>query len=162
MTATDVRRRLAGVAAVTGMVDLAVKAAASRWLTVPVELPGLTLRVTHNTGIAFGLGADQPFALVATATGLVVAVLVAAAWRGHLGGPAPAGLVVGGGVANVADRFVGGSVIDVFDLGWWPVFNLADVAIISGFVLLLITSIQRTESADHQRPRTPDSLGDQS
>lgn len=38
MTATDVRRRLAGIAAVTVTVDLAVKAAALRWLTVPVEL----------------------------------------------------------------------------------------------------------------------------
>lgn len=155
---TTVRRRLVGVAAVTATVDLAVKAAALRWFTVPVELPGLTLRVTHNPGIAFGLGANQPFALVAAVTGLVVAVLIGAAWRGHLGGPAPAGLVVGGGVANLANRLVDGSVVDVFDLGWWPVFNLADIAIISGVVLLLITSIHRPALPGHQRPRTPDSV----
>jgi signal peptidase II len=152
MSATaDAKRRLVAVATMAATIDLAVKAAAVRWLTVPVEVRGLTLRVTGNTGVAFGLGADQPFALVAAVTGLVVAVLLGAAWRGHLGGPAPAGLIVGGGVANFADRLVGGRVVDVFDLGWWPVFNLADVAIVSGIVLLVITSLTRPEPGDRQQ-----------
>lgn len=60
---------------------------------------------------------------------LVAAVVAVLAVRGALGSPLPAGLVVGGALANVVDRLVGGSVVDVFDLGWWPTFNVADVCI---------------------------------
>ena len=80
--------------------------------------------------------------------GVAVVALAVAAWRGHLGGPLPAGLVVGGGLANLADRAVGGSVVDLFDLGWWPVFNLADVFIVAGVGLLLLAAITHDRDPD--------------
>ncbi len=146
-------RRLVLVAAVTIAADLAVKAAAVRWLTEPVDLAVITVRATENSGVAFGIGADQPFAVVAALTGLVVAGLAVGAWRGDFGGPVGAGLLVGGGTANLADRIVGGSVVDLFDLGWWPVFNLADVALTVGIALTLISTLReqpaiRDEPAD--------------
>ena len=121
--------RLVLVAAATIAIDAAAKAAAVRWLAQPADLGVITLRATENSGVAFGVGADQPLALVVVVTALVVTAIAAAAWRGHLGGPVVAGLLVGGGMANLADRIVGGSVVDLFDLGWWPVFNTADIAL---------------------------------
>lgn len=153
------RARLLTIAAVTAAVDLTTKAAAVRWLTSPVELPGLTLRVIRNTGVAFGLGADQPFAVVAAVTGLVVAVLAVAAWRGHIGGPVTAGLVVGGGVANITDRLVGGAVVDLFDVGRWPVFNLADVALTVGVAVLLLASVSEADEPDTASESAPTSSG---
>jgi signal peptidase II len=132
---SSVRRRLVLVAAATVAVDLASKAAAVRWLIDPVDLGVVTVRATENSGVVFGIGADQPFALVAALTGLVVVGMAVGAWRGLLGGPVGAGLVVGGGAANLADRLVGGSVVDLFDLGWWPVFNVADIALTIGVAL---------------------------
>lgn len=132
---SPVHRRLVVVAAATIAVDLASKAAAVRWLTDPVDLGIITVRATENSGVAFGIGADRPFAVVAAFTGLVVAAIAVGAWRGHFGGPVGAGLIVGGGTANLADRLIGGSVVDLFDLGWWPVFNTADVALTAGLVL---------------------------
>ncbi|MCU0268592.1 MAG: signal peptidase II [Acidimicrobiales bacterium] len=143
---SSVHRRLILVAAATIVIDLAVKAAAVRWLTEAIDFGVITVRATENPGMAFGVGADQPFVLVAAITGTVVAVVAVAAWHGHLGGPIGAGLVVGGGTANLANRLVGGSVVDLFDLGWWPVFNLADAALTVGIILILFGSL-RHESA---------------
>jgi signal peptidase II len=57
------------------------------------------------------------------------------------------GLVLGGALGNLTDRafrdgtgFLGGAVIDFIDLQWWPVFNVADIAVTIGGVLLVITS----------------------
>ena len=154
---SSVHRQLVVVAAATVAIDWATKAAAVRWLTEPVDLGVITVRATENSGVAFGFGADQPFAVVAALTGLVVAAVAVGAWRGGLGGPVGDGLLVGGGTANLADRLVGGSVVDLFDLGWWPVFNLADVALTAGVAVTLVTTlreqptvtVQPVEEADH-------------
>ncbi len=135
-------RQLLVVAAVTIIADLAAKAAAVRWLTTPVDIGVIILRATENSGVAFGIGADQPVAIIAAVTGVAVIAISVAAWRGHMGGPVGAGLVVGGGIANLTDRMVGGSVVDLFDLGWWPVFNLADVALTTGVALIVFTSLR--------------------
>ena len=142
------RRRLLVTILVAVTADALSKLAAVQWVTDPVELPGLTLRVTRNTGMAFSFGDGQPVAVVLAVTGLAVAVLALTAWRGDLGNPVPAGLVVGGGLANVADRMIGGSVVDVFDVGRWPVFNLADVFITTGVVLLLLTALRSSDDPE--------------
>lgn len=137
---TTHHRRLLLVAAAAITTDLASKAVAVRWLNDPLDLGIITVRATKNSGIAFGIGANQPYIIVAAFTGMVVVAIAVTAWRGQLGGPVGAGLVVGGGTANVANRVVNGSVVDLFDLGWWPVFNLADVALTVGIALTMITA----------------------
>ena len=149
------RRRLAVIAAVAVVTDALTKLAAVRWLTGTVELGVLDLRVTRNPGVAFSLGADQPAAVVLAVTGLAVVVMAVAAWRGHLGSPLPAGLLVGGGLANLADRAIGGSVVDLFDLGWWPVFNLADVLITTGVGLLLLSTFVHDHDRDAPEATEP-------
>ena len=52
------------------------------------------------------------------------------------------------GLASLADRLTGGSVVDMFDLGWWPVFNLAHVLIVTGVGLVLLLAPRR-------KPATP-------
>lgn len=147
MTRVDHRRLLLAVL-VAVVADALTKLAAVRWLTGTVDLGVLDLRVTRNPGVAFSLGADQPAVVVLAFTGVAVLALAVAAWRGHLGGSLPAGLVVGGGLANLADRAIGGSVVDLFDLGWWPVFNLADVFITTGVGLLLLAAFAHDGGRD--------------
>jgi signal peptidase II len=58
------------------------------------------------------------------------------------------GLVLGGAIGNLIDRAIRGSgfsgeVVDFIDLQVWPVFNLADSAIVTGAALLLLTSLRR-------------------
>ena len=70
-------------------------------------------------------------------------LLAVAALRGLLPSHVAAGLVLGGAIANLGDRIVGGSVVDFLDLGWWPSFNLADVAVVAGCSLLVVVSWYR-------------------
>ncbi len=48
------------------------------------------------------------------------------------------GLIMGGILGNMLDRFLRGSVIDFIDLSFWPVFNVADAAICVGIVGIII------------------------
>lgn len=47
------------------------------------------------------------------------------------------GMALGGACSNVSDQLRRGGVMDFLDLGWWPVFNLADVAITIGVTIAL-------------------------
>ena len=130
------------VAAVAMATDLLTKVIGSAVLAGrPVDLPGpLDLRLVHNTGVAFGVGSALPPGAMVALTAAVAVVMAVLAARGALGSPLAAGLVVGGALANVVDRLVGGSVVDVFDLGWWPTFNVADVCITVGAGLLALSA----------------------
>lgn len=100
--------------------------------------------MVRNPGVAFGLGAAAPAGLVLAVTAAAAVALAAAAWRGRFGAPASAGLVLGGAVANLADRAADGSVVDLVNLGWWPAFNLADVGITVGVGLLVLGGLRPT------------------
>lgn len=132
-------RTLVITVAVAATVDLATKT----WATVAlpaggINLPGpLDLRLAYNRGIAFSLLNSAPPALMLAATGAVTVVLAIAAWR-RLLPTLPAGLILGGAVANLLDRLVGGSVVDVLHTGWWPTFNLADAFITFGVGLFVL------------------------
>lgn len=47
-------------------------------------------------------------------------------------------LVIAGGIGNQIDRIFAGKVIDMFDFHFWPVFNVADVCVVVGAVLLCL------------------------
>ena len=136
------RRRLVVVSAAAFSVDLATKALASAHLADrSVQFVGpLRLRLVHNPGIAFGLGNAAPAWLILILTGSVASVLAVAAWRGHFRSAVAAGLVLGGAVANLVDRLEAGTVVDMFDVGWWPTFNVADIGITFGVGLLVLTT----------------------
>lgn len=98
--------------------------------------------LVRNSGGAFSIlpGGGALLSLLTAAIVVVVAV-----W-GYRSGEFPAafGLIIGGGLGNLADRILRspgagrGSVVDFIDLGFWPTFNLADVAITTGVGLLLL------------------------
>lgn len=60
-------------------------------------------------------------------------------------------LIIGGLFGNLIDRILHGSVVDMFNLGWFPVFNIADAAISIAVVLLIIDEIKRPESKKSHR-----------
>ena len=143
-------RTLVGVAAVVAVVDWATKAAATVTLdNAPVEVGSLiTLRLSHNPGVAFGFGDRLPGPALIAVTAIVTAVLAVAAIRGLFPSRAAAGLVLGGAVANLVDRVIGGTVVDFLDLGWWPSFNVADAALSVGCGLLVLQSL-RADQTEH-------------
>ena len=118
-----------------------------------IELVGsLRLRLTMNYGSAFSL-ANGRGALISLLALVVVAVLLRTGR--HARSPVMAvalGLVVGGALGNLLDRafragdgFLGGGVVDFVDLQWWPVFNLADSAIVVGAIALFVVQWREGE-----------------
>jgi signal peptidase II len=57
-------------------------------------------------------------------------------------------LIVGGALGNVADRLRFGYVVDYLDVHVWPVFNLADAAIVVGAGVLAAASVMRRHRGD--------------
>ena len=121
--------------------SLALEALSGR---APVDLFWtLRLRLSFNSGAAFGLGRGiTPFLTVAAVVLLVVLLGVSRTASSRTARVA-LGLVVGGAMGNVADRLFrdhGGAVVDFIDFQWWPVFNVADIGITVGAVLLVLAS----------------------
>jgi len=109
-------------------------------------LPFLHLENVRNEGVAFGLGGNISAALIGVTILLLVGLLVFLALRGGSGWSVwlPAALLLGGALGNLADRVRDGAVTDFIDLPLWPTFNLADVAITLG-VLLLLLDVERSD-----------------
>ena len=110
-------------------------------------LPFLHIENVRNKGVAFGLGGDISSVLIGVAILALLGLLIFLAARGRGGVMVwlPAALLIGGALGNLADRVRDGAVTDFIDLPLWPTFNLADVAIVVG-VLLLLLDVERSES----------------
>ena len=138
------------VAAAVLVADVISKALAVRELgdRDPVELLGglLTLRLVRNPGAAFGMAQGLTIAFTVVA-GIVVVVILRLSRRLRSTPWAVAlGLVLGGAVGNLVDRVFRapapgrGHVVDFLELPHWPVFNLADSAIVTAAVLMVLLS----------------------
>jgi signal peptidase II len=137
-----------GVIALVLAVDQASKILAERELPLDVTfdiVPFLALHRVHNDGIAFSLLAGFGSAGLILMT-LAITVIVLAFWQhakdgGRLAAVGYA-LIVGGALGNLIDRFAHGYVVDFFLLHIGElvlfIFNLADVALTLGPVLLII------------------------
>ena len=119
----------------------------------PVRLLGgaLLLNVSRNSGAAFSFaqGATIVFTLVAV---VVIVVIVRTARRlDSVAWATSLGLLLGGATGNLVDRIfrapgIGrGAVVDFIDFRVWPVFNLADSAIVCGGLLAVLLSLRGIE-----------------
>ena len=111
--------------------------------TIVIIDPILKLRLVHNSGLLFGIfsGAAAPWVftmLVATAMGSLIWVYSRQLQRPTLTARMVIGLTFGGALGNLLDRFRFGYVVDYVEVGWWPVFNLADAAINISIILFLL------------------------
>jgi signal peptidase II len=149
-----------GLAALVVILDQITKRLAEDRLreqrSVPVVDDILRLTYVQNRGAAFGLLQDQTafFVLV----GILVIGVIAASYRYlprsgfllHLA----LGLQLGGAIGNLIDRVRQGYVVDFVDFGyranWWPVFNVADSAIVVGVALLALNALSPSPAADQQ------------
>lgn len=143
------RRRVVLVATAAVGLDIASKVWATAALADhSMRIGSITLRLVHNHGVVFGIGAYLPAAAIIVLTVSIAAGVAAAAWRGAIRPPLAAGLIVGGAVANVTDRLTAGSVIDFISIGRWPVFNLADVFLIAGVVVLILRDASEKDRSE--------------
>lgn len=122
----------------------------SKWLAktgLPPEeslpiIPGVfQLTLAYNTGAAFSLLRHQPQLLtLVTSTIFLILLTYALTRRQFARGEVPAlGLILGGALGNLIDRFLAGKVTDFFDVIaiHYPVFNVADSFIFCGVLWLI-------------------------
>jgi signal peptidase II len=145
---------MATVVAVVAL-DQALKVFVDRLIpggaSIPLIPPVLFLTNVRNPGIAFSALPGIPL-IVPAAIALTLIFLLfynKATWAQRPAAQSGIALLAGGAIGNLIDRVRLGAVIDYLDLRVWPVFNLADVAITVGAVLLVLTFAVRpgTQSA---------------
>jgi len=142
---------LAVVAAAVYLADLATKVAAVALLEghSPVRVVDglLMLRLVRNPGAAFSLGVGMTVVFTAITVVVVVAIVRTARRLRSPSWALALGLLLGGALGNLTDRvarapgFLVGHVVDFLDLPHWPVFNLADSAIVvAGLLMVLLAA----------------------
>ncbi len=115
------------------------------WTSRPLLGNWLNLTHVRNTGAAFGLFSGKALPLAIVSIVLFVGLFL---WRdlfSHLGiwGKLALALIAGGAFGNLYDRLVYGYVVDFIDFKVWPVFNLADCAVVIGAILLIVVMWQQ-------------------
>lgn len=153
MFAADRIRPVAAVAATVATVDQLTK-----WWALSALGSGETIEVlwtlrfvlVFNRGMAFSAGTSLG-PLIGVVALVVTFVLVRLAARtADLVQRLAIGLIVGGAIGNVIDRlfrgdaWMRGAVVDFIDLQWWPVFNVADMGVTCGAVLLAFRAFRRS------------------
>lgn len=111
----------------------------------------LELTFVHNKGVAFGLAGGAGIGLVlTTALALAVVAYLFARNPTRPGMWVAVGLLAGGALGNLADRVRADAVTDFIHVGSWPAFNLADVAISAGVLLLVLLYVRDAEAERHR------------
>jgi len=113
--------------------------------TIPVIDGLVKLRFIYNKGIAFGLNPVIPgwlLILIAVSVAILVIIYIFFAQYSDVAGVAALCLIAGGAIGNLFDRIVYGRVIDFIEIGikdlTWPVFNVADISVTCGAILLAL------------------------
>lgn len=123
-------------------------------------LPGLlNMHLVENTGAAFSLGRDNAALMTMVASAVSIFLLIwsvnrlrkatFAAPLERLG----AGVLLGGALGNLSDRFCQGHVTDFLEFAFinFPIFNIADALIDLGIVLICIAMLKERQHEDAQR-----------
>jgi signal peptidase II len=117
----------------------------------------LQFNLTYNRGMAFSRGTGLGPVIGVMALVVVVMLLLSLRRADNSLTRLATGLIIGGAVGNILDRLFRGSgwmrgaVIDFIDFQWWPVFNIADMAIMIGAATMIVamlkynSQIQRTD-----------------
>lgn len=153
--ATASRRRIVGLVASVAFVVVVLDQLTKTWAVdrlgdriVPVVWT-LQFNLSFNSGAAFGRGTGLTGLITVVAIPLVIGI---AWWACRATRPVIAvalALLVGGAAGNLVDRlFRGndGAVIDFIDPQWFPVFNVADIALTVGSILLIMASFREPET----------------
>ena len=116
----------------------------------PVELFWtLQLNTTRNKGASFSLGTEYTSLLAVVALVAAIGIVYFSRTARSPLELSLFGVVLGGVLGNVGDRifrssngFLNGGVVDFIDFQWWPIFNVADMALVVGLPSLVILMLR--------------------
>lgn len=137
----------AGIILLDQLVKLYVQSTMLPGMSFPIIQDVFHITFVLNPGAAFGILANQQFFFI----GIGLLILLAAVYyypmlkKQDIWIRYGAALLLGGAVGNLIDRIRYGVVIDFFDFRIWPVFNVADIAIVVGVGCIIYALLFRGE-----------------
>jgi signal peptidase II len=155
---SDLPRRRLGSIAVVAVVVILIDQLSKWWAvtaltdrTIPVVWT-LQFNLAHNTGAAFSIGRGNELTRLLPL--LVLGGVLVFIWQSKgafsTAGAIAVGMILGGAIGNLIDRamrtsggpFFSGGVVDFIDFQWWPVFNVADMGVVVGGFLLVLSFLR--------------------
>jgi signal peptidase II len=112
-----------------------------------IRVFGDVVRLTYveNPGIAFGIRVSNGwiFTVLSIVASIGIIIYLIRQWKETLWIKSALALILGGAVGNLIDRIAFSKVVDFMDIGFgntrWPVFNVADSAVVIGMFILFVT-----------------------
>jgi len=107
----------------------------------------LRFNLAFNSGMAFSRGKGLGPLIAVVATVVIVWLLISLRTESSRLSSLGMGLVIGGAAGNLVDRlfrgdaWLRGAVVDFIDFQWFPIFNIADIAINVGAGVLILNSV---------------------
>jgi signal peptidase II len=120
----------------------------------------LQFNLAFNNGMAFSQGRGLGPLIAIVATGVIVWLLISLRTESSRISAIGMGLLIGGAAGNLIDRlfrgdaWLRGGVVDFIDFQWFPIFNVADIAVNVGAALLILSSVLASRRTDPQSEST--------
>jgi signal peptidase II len=142
-----------------------------------IEVLGpLRFNLAFNTGASFSMGSDSGAIIGLVAIGIVVVLALVARKVESKVQLVLIGIIMGGALGNIIDRltrvgeidpftgevssgFMSGAVIDFIDVQFWPIWNVADMAVVVGGIALAVLSAFAPEDAEPGDPDVVEGAG---
>ncbi len=116
---------------------------------IPVIGNFIRLRLIMNPGMAFGfqIGGRMFFIIFTSIASIVILIFLFRIKEEQTWTRVAFSSILGGAIGNLIDRVTVGKVIDFVEIGPWPIFNFADVAVSFGMILLILTILFEKKDA---------------
>ncbi len=147
------KRKIFIIALITFVIDQIIKSLSLVYLTnIPIIPNILSLTYAKNYGIAFSMLLEKRIIIIVISI-LLISFLIYVLKKDYILKNKDSwlvniafGILFGGIVGNLFDRIVRGFVIDYINVSFFSIFNLADIAITFGVVLLIIDNIKESKN----------------
>ena len=120
----------------------------------------LQFNLAFNNGMAFSQGRGLGPLIAIVATAVIIWLLISLRTESSRMSTIGMGLLIGGAAGNLldrlfrGDRWLSGGVVDFIDFQWFPIFNVADIAVNVGAGLLILNSVLASRRTDQRSEQT--------
>lgn len=132
------------------IVDQLSKFLITRYVTEKIGTEHFAIEIVENTGMAFGFASGNIKNIILSIFIIFILISFIKNQINEIDSKTAIAisLVLGGGISNLIDRFFRGGILDFIKILFIPNFNIADVCICTGWVLLVIFLVLYTQKED--------------
>lgn len=122
-------------------IDQTIKFVITENFTEKIGFHLISINLKINTGMALGLNEGNKQNIIITIVVLILILNFAIKQKDRIDKKTAISLILiaAGGVSNLIDRFLYDGVVDYIDMVGFPIFNLADIYVVVGWILLVVS-----------------------